>query len=74
MCFMSAPSMPAMAPPPLPPAPKPAPTVADPAVGLAMDEERRRRQAARGRASTILTDEQGLTSENDSKGKTLVTA
>jgi hypothetical protein len=39
-----------------------------------MDEERRRRQKAAGRASTILTDEQGLTSDNDNSGTTLLTA
>ena len=74
MCFMSAPSTPSFAPPPLPAAQRPAPTIADPAVGSAMDEERRRRQKASGRASTILTDEQGLTADNDNSGTTLLTA
>lgn len=74
MCFMSSPSMPPMTPPPLPAAAKPAPTLADPAVAQSMDEERRRRQAQQGRAGTILTDVQGLTKEDESKRKTLVTA
>lgn len=74
MCFMGSPSMPPMTPPSLPAAARPAPTIADPAVAQAMDEERRRRQAQAGRAGTILTDVQGLTSEDEGERKTLVTA
>ena len=57
--------------PPLPPLPPPLPTRDDPAVNEAAEAERRRRLAARGIGSTILTGPLGVTEEAN-VGKTLL--
>ncbi len=67
MCFSSAPS------PPPPPPPPPPPQVSDPEVQAAKENERKRRIAAQGRSSTILTGGQGVADER-TQGKKLLGA
>ena len=66
MCF-SQPSTPA-----LPPAPLPPPTIADPNVQVAAQNETKRRLAAAGRKSTIITGGKGLVDEAPTTKKSLL--
>lgn len=66
-----APKVPKMTPPPLPEPPEPPPTRDDPEVNAAAAAERKRRLAAKGRSSTILTGPTGLKQE-ENVGKTLL--
>ncbi|POP42143.1 hypothetical protein CHU32_21075 [Superficieibacter electus] len=66
MCVGSSPSVPAA------PEIQAAPQEQDQAVVDARDEETRRRRAANGRASTLLTGAQGDTSAANTSGKTLL--
>ena len=65
MCFSSS-SMPAI------PAPIQNPTEQDAAVTASLDADRRRRAAAAGQASTLLTGGQGLTTPANTSQKTLL--
>ena len=65
MCF-SSPSMPAI------PAAVQNPTEQDAAVTASLDADRRRRAAAAGQASTLLTGGQGLTGPATTTQKTLL--
>jgi hypothetical protein len=67
MCF-SSPSTPAPEPPP------PPPTVNDAEVQSAKDNERKRRVAAAGRTSTILTGGEGVTTAERTQGKQVLGA
>lgn len=67
MCFFNRPSMPAPVAPP-----SPVVTEQDPAVQAAIDSERRRRAAAMGRQSTILTSPTGVSAPPTLAGKTLL--
>ncbi len=49
-----------------------APQAQDAAVVSARDEETRRRRAAAGQASTLLTGAQGVTTQANTSGKTLL--
>lgn len=66
MCIGSSPSVPAA------PEIQAAPQEQDQAVVDSRDEEPRRRRAAAGRASTLLTGAQGDTSTANTSGKTLL--
>lgn len=66
MCMGSKPSVPAAA------EVQAAPQAQDSAVVDARDEETRRRRAAAGRASTLLTGAQGDTSQANTSNKTLL--
>ncbi|HHG7137621.1 hypothetical protein AM337_003150 [Klebsiella pneumoniae] len=66
MCIGSSPSVPAA------PEIQAAPQEQDQAVVDSRDEETRRRRAAAGRASTLLTSAQGDTSTANTSGKTLL--
>ncbi|HED3230650.1 MULTISPECIES: hypothetical protein [Klebsiella] len=66
MCIGSSPSVPAA------PEIQAAPQEQDQAVVDSRDEEIRRRRAAAGRASTLLTGAQGDTSTANTSGKTLL--
>lgn len=68
MC-LSSPKMPAV--PALPPEPPPPPTAADPAIGKARENDRRRAALTQGRSSTIFTSAQGLTGSGEGQKKTL---
>lgn len=66
---------PPMSPLALPPAPEPAPSMADPAVRKARDEQKKRAAAMAGYASTIATGGLGLTgpaSTTAATGKTVL--
>lgn len=66
MCFFKTPSMPSI------PAPVQNPTEQDAAVTASLDADRRRRAAAAGQASTLLTGGQGLTTPASTNQKTLL--
>lgn len=66
MCF-SQPSTPS-----LPPAPVAPPTLADPAVQASSENETKRRLAAAGRKSTIMTSGKGLLAEAPVSKKSLM--
>ena len=68
--FSSAPKMPA--PPPPPPAPPPPPTPVDEGVRRVRENIRRRAAVSGGRASTIATSAQGLSTEALTTKKTLL--
>lgn len=66
MCIGSKPSVPAA------PEVQAAPQEQDQAVVDSRDEETRRRRAAAGRSSTLLTGAQGVTTQANTSGKTLL--